>query len=148
VAGARYVTVRHPDGLRSSYSYLTTITVREGDLVTGRTVVGRSGARLHLGVRRGDAYLDPAELWGRPAVPLRPVLVPLGGAPVDTDSALQPEERPRTDGGPPGRTGGHAVPGPRAGPEADRPSTSPTATVAAQRAVGLVGTTASRAIAW
>jgi murein DD-endopeptidase MepM/ murein hydrolase activator NlpD len=82
IAGERYVTVRHLDGLRSSYSYLATIAVREGDVVSERTVVGLAGTRLHLGVRRGDEYIDPAGLWGRPYGPMRPVLVPLDGGPT------------------------------------------------------------------
>ena len=53
VAGERYVTVRHPDGLRSSYSYLATIAVREGDVVSEHTVVGLAGPRLHLGCPPG-----------------------------------------------------------------------------------------------
>ena len=87
IAGERYVTVRHPDGLRSSYSYLATIAVAEGDTVSGVSVVGLAGPRLHLGVRRGDVYLDPASLWGRPAASMRPVLVPLDGGAVTSPSA-------------------------------------------------------------
>jgi len=83
IAGERYVTVQHSDGLRSSYSYLATIAVREGEVVREDTMVGLAGARLHLGVRRGDEYLDPALLWGRPYGPMRPVLVPLDGGPTD-----------------------------------------------------------------
>ena len=62
---------RHPDGLRSSYSFLAAIRGRGGR--PGRRAArwsGRRRARLHLGVRRGDAYLDPASPVGRrsPAV--------------------------------------------------------------------------------
>lgn len=64
VAGARYVTVRHPDGLRSSYAYLDAISVTVGDPVAGGDPVGVAGTRFHVGIRRGRTYLDPAALWG------------------------------------------------------------------------------------
>lgn len=76
VAGRRIVTVAHPDGLRSSYVGLATVTVDRGDRVAGGDVVGRSTDRLHLGVRRGSTYLDPARLWGEPVGGGRPILVP------------------------------------------------------------------------
>ena len=65
VAGQLYVTVLHPDGLRSSYSYLRTISVRAGVTVGRGDVIGTSGAHLQLGVRRGTTYIDPAPLLGR-----------------------------------------------------------------------------------
>jgi murein DD-endopeptidase MepM/ murein hydrolase activator NlpD len=73
VARQRYVTVLHPDGLRSSYSYLGTILVGVGDRVVAGAAIGTAGERLHLGVRRGRAYLDPARLFGV----RRAVLVPV-----------------------------------------------------------------------
>lgn len=77
VAGALHVTVRHPDGLRSSYSYLAVVRVGAGDAVDGGAEVGLAGARFHLGVRRDDdTYLDPASLWGRPVGGGRAHLVP------------------------------------------------------------------------
>lgn len=74
VAGVRAVTVLHPDGLRSSYSPLAEVRVDVGAAVTAGQAVGRSGPRLHLGVRSGAAYLDPAALF---ATGLRPHLVPV-----------------------------------------------------------------------
>src|SRR4051794_20364158 len=68
----RYVTVRHPDGLDSTYSYLARVTVHRGEVVTRGEQVGLAGESFHLGVRRGDEYLDPARLFGRG----RAVLVP------------------------------------------------------------------------
>ena len=64
VAGSRFVTVLHPDGLRSSYSYLQTISVHRGDSVARGATVGLAGTHLQLGVRRGIAYIDPAPLLG------------------------------------------------------------------------------------
>ncbi|CAN5802543.1 hypothetical protein BH10ACT1_BH10ACT1_31850 [soil metagenome] len=79
VAGALFVTVTHPDGLRSSYSFLAAVRVAEGRVVAAGEVVAVAGPRLHLGVRRGDAYLDPASLWGRTVGGGQVVLVPLDG---------------------------------------------------------------------
>jgi len=72
VAATLHVTVHHPDGLRSSYSYLATIEVSVGDSVDPGQAVGTSTERLHLGVRAGDAYLDPALLFDRGGVRLVP----------------------------------------------------------------------------
>ncbi len=72
VAGERHVSVRHPDGLISSYSYLASIAVTKGQPVNGGHEVGRSGGRFQLGIRREGVYLDPAPLLARK---LRPRLV-------------------------------------------------------------------------
>ena len=64
VAGRLVVTVNHPDGVRSSYVGLAGIAVSVGDRVDAGQIIGLSADRLHLGVRRGDRYLDPAGLWG------------------------------------------------------------------------------------
>ncbi len=79
VAGTLHVTVTHPDGVRTSYSFLATVTVRAGSAVTEGVVVGTSGARLHVGARRGETYIDPASLWGDDGPPwVR--LAPLDGS--------------------------------------------------------------------
>lgn len=87
VVGVTWVSVDHPDGLRTSYGPLTGLRVRRGDIVGGGDVLGlvASGghgdplrdAGLHLGIRRGDEYLDPATVPH--LVPLRPTLVGAGG---------------------------------------------------------------------
>lgn len=79
VAGSLHVTVTHPDGLRSSYSFLAAVRVRRSAAVSAGAVVGVAAARLHLGVRRGRRYLDPASLWGCTVTGGRVWLVPLGG---------------------------------------------------------------------
>lgn len=66
VAHERYVTVEHPGGLRSSYSWLSHIEVTRGERVRRGQAIGRAGARFQLGVRRGRTYLDPALLFERP----------------------------------------------------------------------------------
>ena len=73
VGGSRHVTVLHADGLRSSYSFLETIEVAVDDRILAGQSVGRSTSRLHLGVRAGAAYLDPALLFGAGRVHLVPV---------------------------------------------------------------------------
>jgi len=78
VAGSLHVTVAHPDGIRTSYSFLADVTVRRGQSVDQGTVVGHTGSRFHVGARRGDTYIDPASLWGRRGPP-RVALVPLDG---------------------------------------------------------------------
>jgi len=80
VAGSLHVTVRPPDGLRSSYSFVAAIRVRVGERVRGGQVVAVAGATVHLGVRRGDRYLAPASLWGR-SIGGRVRLVPSDPAP-------------------------------------------------------------------
>lgn len=64
VGGANHVVVLHPDGLRTSYSFLATVSVRRGQVLATGAVVGRSGGTLHFGARAGDRYLDPALLFG------------------------------------------------------------------------------------
>lgn len=67
IAGERFVSVDHPDGVRTSYSWLSDIAVRRGDQVMRGQVLGASGvghpgpppAHLHFGARIGDAYIDP-----------------------------------------------------------------------------------------
>jgi murein DD-endopeptidase MepM/ murein hydrolase activator NlpD len=76
VAGDLYVTVRHTDGIRTSYSYLAQITVAAGQQVARGQVLGVTTDRFQVGARIGDTYIDPAELW---AGPLRVFLVPLAG---------------------------------------------------------------------
>ncbi len=82
VAGSNHVTVLHPDGLRTSYSFLATVSVTEGRRVASGEEVGTSAGRLHFGVRAGERYLDPAALLGgeAPRVHLVPEPPPgLGG---------------------------------------------------------------------
>jgi murein DD-endopeptidase MepM/ murein hydrolase activator NlpD len=73
----RFVTIAHPDGLRTSYAYLASIGVRAGQRVAAGTLVGVSAGRVHFGVRRGDTYLDPELLFRSARLVAR--LVPLDG---------------------------------------------------------------------
>ena len=86
VAGTLHVTVLHADGLRTSYSFLETVGVRRGQRVDQGDVVGTAGQGFHLGVRAGDAYLDPAALFGGTEIRVR--LVPHEEPLPPTDAGL------------------------------------------------------------
>jgi hypothetical protein len=64
VGGSLHVVVLHADGIRTSYSFLQTIAVHRGDKVRQGQVVGTATDHFHFGARAGDAYLDPALLFG------------------------------------------------------------------------------------
>jgi murein DD-endopeptidase MepM/ murein hydrolase activator NlpD len=73
VAGGLYVSIDHPDGVRTTYSWLTEVSPRRGDRVEREEVIGRSGSghpgteppHLHLGARIGSVYIDPMLLLER-----------------------------------------------------------------------------------
>lgn len=76
VAGALHVTVSHADGLRTTYSFVASITVSTSDRVRAGDVIAVAAGPFHFGVRTPDGtYLDPeAVLAGRIRPPTR--LVP------------------------------------------------------------------------
>jgi murein DD-endopeptidase MepM/ murein hydrolase activator NlpD len=70
VAGSLHVVIAHGRGLRTSSSFLATITVRRGEHVARGQVVGTAGAGtgehagvLHFGLRFGEVYVDPMVLF-------------------------------------------------------------------------------------
>ena len=73
VGGALFVSVDHPDGVRTTYSWLSQVAVKRGqDVVRGQvlwsTGAGHPGGErphLHLGARIGDTYIDPMLLLER-----------------------------------------------------------------------------------
>ncbi|ASW57503.1 murein hydrolase activator EnvC [Plantactinospora sp. KBS50] len=80
VAGRPVLTVRHGDGLRTTYEPVDPL-VRPGDDVPAGAPIGRlrpghpgcaRAACLHWGLRRGDTYLDPLSLLGLGRVRLLP----------------------------------------------------------------------------
>jgi len=79
VVGRGVVTILHDDGLRSSYTGLAARLVHRGEIVGSCDPIGRTAGRLHLSVRAGSAYLDPAILFAEAARPPRPTarLVPI-----------------------------------------------------------------------
>ena len=74
VGGRLHVTVGHPDGLRVSYSGVQSIAVRRGERVRQGQPLGATADRLHVGVRRGETYVDPARVFGGPAAGGPPTL--------------------------------------------------------------------------
>jgi hypothetical protein len=64
VAGRRWVTIRHADGIRTTYGPLDQIAVANGDQVGRGEVIGTSAGLLMLTARVGEAYIDPATLFG------------------------------------------------------------------------------------
>jgi murein DD-endopeptidase MepM/ murein hydrolase activator NlpD len=76
VAGSLFVSIDHPDGVRTTYSWLSEVGVRSGDVVRKGDPIGRSGAghpgtsspHLHLGARIGSTYIDPLLLLERGSV--------------------------------------------------------------------------------
>src|SRR3954453_403543 len=75
VAGTLHVTVAHAGGLRTSYSFLSSVAVRTGQTVARGDVLGATGGTdgtpdgdhdgsvLHLGLGVGDRYVDPMQLF-------------------------------------------------------------------------------------
>jgi murein DD-endopeptidase MepM/ murein hydrolase activator NlpD len=64
IVGRLSVTVHHGGIVRTSYSYLDTISVVRGQRVDRGDVLGTSGihddrAAFHFSVRLGDTYVDP-----------------------------------------------------------------------------------------
>lgn len=72
VGGRLFVTIDHGAGLESTYSFLSSLSVRRGAAVStgqtiGRTGSGHAGAlvpHLHFGVRLDDVYVDPLGYLG------------------------------------------------------------------------------------
>ena len=65
------ITIRHADGMLTTYSHLSERLVSEGDSVRQGQIIGRSGAtgwvtgpHLHLDVQVNGEYVDPLEALG------------------------------------------------------------------------------------
>jgi hypothetical protein len=89
VGGTLHVTVLHGDGRRSSYSFLQSVAVRTGSVVDGGQPVGQAAETLHVGMREGDVYVDPAALFGSEVV--RVQLIPENPAGSPTWNATAAE---------------------------------------------------------
>ena len=66
VGGSVSVSIDHPGGLRTTYSFLSVVLVKKGQVVAQGQPVARSGPgaagespNLHFGLRSGTDYLDP-----------------------------------------------------------------------------------------
>ena len=65
IAGVRWLSVAHANGLRTTYGHLDTLVVARGDRVEAGVPIATVDATgsLHLGLRRDDEYLDPMQLF-------------------------------------------------------------------------------------
>jgi murein DD-endopeptidase MepM/ murein hydrolase activator NlpD len=76
VGGHLFVTLDHGGGLTSTYSWLSSILVRRGDVVVRGAPIAHSGwghpgsaiPHVHVGVRIGEVYQDPLDFLGPPSV--------------------------------------------------------------------------------
>lgn len=88
VAGSQFVSIDHPDGVRTTYSWLSSISVSRGGAVlrgdviahTGHGHPGESQPHLHLGARFEGRYIDPLMLLEVADVAELIRLAPLEGA--------------------------------------------------------------------
>lgn len=78
VGAGLHVVVLHADGIRTSASFLASVTARRGQMVAAGDTVGTTGTTLHFGARAGAAYLDPLVLLGGGVGPIAVRLVPDG----------------------------------------------------------------------
>jgi hypothetical protein len=112
VGGSLFISIDHPDGVRTTYSWLSAVSVAKGAQVTKGQRIGATGhghpdvatPHLHFGARVGTTYLDPMLLLVPGDVSGLIHLAPLGGGPLDPGD-------PRGHGaawtaGPPPRMGG------------------------------------------
>ncbi|GMU78351.1 MAG: hypothetical protein AMXMBFR46_11460 [Acidimicrobiia bacterium] len=91
VGGSLHVVVLHRSGLRTSYSFLAEVLVATGDPVETGAVIGRSGGTdpagmhgtgvLHFGLRVGERYVDPLQLFRPRDLSELVRLVPVDGDP-------------------------------------------------------------------
>lgn len=80
VAGIRYVVVQHPNGWRVTYGRLDSSSLRIGDLVVRRSLIGAASGSFYFGLRIDARYIDPQPYLGRSVG--RPRLVPVDGTAV------------------------------------------------------------------
>ncbi len=72
VAGALFISIDHAGGIRTSYSWVSAITVKKGQAVRAGEVIGSTGqghpgsdrTHLHFSVRLDGTYIDPMLLLG------------------------------------------------------------------------------------
>lgn len=70
VASELFVSIDHADGIRTTYSFLSLVSVTRGATVARGQAIGLSGPghagstqpHLHFGARVGDTYIDPEPL--------------------------------------------------------------------------------------
>jgi len=70
VGGALFISIDHVDGVRTTYSWLSSVSVKKGQSVQRSQVIGATGRghpelpqpQLHFGARIGTTYIDPLPL--------------------------------------------------------------------------------------
>jgi murein DD-endopeptidase MepM/ murein hydrolase activator NlpD len=73
VGGSLFISIDHPDGVRTTYSWVSSIAVSKGQRVNRGEVIGLTGhghpdedrPHLHFGARVGTTYIDPMLLLER-----------------------------------------------------------------------------------
>lgn len=86
VGGSLYVSINHPDGVRTTYSHVKDIAVKKGDAVKqGDVLASTKDKSFHFGVIKEGDYIDPAEVLGGAGV----TEMPLGGEEVLPGSSAQ-----------------------------------------------------------
>jgi murein DD-endopeptidase MepM/ murein hydrolase activator NlpD len=78
IIGVIYVVVRHANGWKITYGELMSTSLRRGDRVAARSLIGRATTRMYFGLRIGLEYRDPSPYLGRAVG--RPRLVPVDGS--------------------------------------------------------------------
>lgn len=98
VAGDRFVSIDHPDGIRTTYSWLSGVRVRSGEGVARGQPIGLSGEghagsgspHLHFGARLGQVYVDPMLLLERGSLVGLIRLAPLEEIEAERSGARRP----------------------------------------------------------
>jgi murein DD-endopeptidase MepM/ murein hydrolase activator NlpD len=70
IGGSLFVSLDHADGIRTTYSWLSTVAVSRGQEVLRGAILGTTGGghprveppHLHFGARIGETYIDPMTL--------------------------------------------------------------------------------------
>lgn len=70
IGGSLFVSIDHADGVRTTYSWLSTVAVSPGQDVLVGEILGTTGGghpgveppHLHFGARLADTYIDPMTL--------------------------------------------------------------------------------------
>lgn len=77
IGKSSYVSINHPDGLRTTYSHVADITVKKNQSVSkGQLLASTSEVAFHFGVRVDKNYLDPAEIFTTGTLEIFHLLVP------------------------------------------------------------------------
>ncbi len=92
VGGSLYISIDHADGVRTTYSWVSGISVKKGEVVAQGQVIGQTGQGdpgsttpvLHFGARVGTTYIDPMLLLepGGVATFIHLAPLPYGEAPM------------------------------------------------------------------